>query len=79
MNVVELRFYVSTLLMVDFAILLISGIALYLALSGPSVVFGVSKSCGRACTLLPALPWLLSWPCTSFLNWGMYRAEANLP
>ena len=77
MNTVELRFYISTLLMFDFFVVLLSGIALYLAPPGPAVVFGVDKDIWENLHTIAGFAMAALVAIHLLLNWGMYRAEAR--
>ncbi len=78
MNRGEMRFYISTLLMLDFAVVLVSGIALYLAPSGPATVWGVDKELWESVHTVAGLVMTILVAIHLYLNWIMYKNEAKM-
>lgn len=78
MNTAEIRFYISTLLMIDFLMVLISGIALYFAPSGPATVWGVDKELWEAIHTITGFTMAALVLTHLWINWTMYKNEAKI-
>jgi len=78
LNVTELRFYISTALIVLFPILVISGIALYLAPHGPAIVWGINKDAWESLHTVAGFLFAALVGVHIIVNWKMYRSEAKI-